>query len=118
MFPISDVIPSRTTPVVNSTMIGLCALAFLSQVAAEGGNGLDPVERYGLIPVRLWAPDKALEIRETVPVRTPSGIEMVQQTKVLPPATFNPWLTLATITEPEISRSIPHTAPSSAAFTR
>ena len=49
MIPLRDVIPSRTTPFVTMTIIGLNALAFLYELSLG-----DAVERfvfaYGLVP--------------------------------------------------------------------
>ena len=57
MIPIRDNVPSRTTPYVNYTMIGLCALVFLWQ-QSQGESGL--VFELGMIPKRLLSDDPIL----------------------------------------------------------
>jgi membrane associated rhomboid family serine protease len=57
MFPISDVIPSRTTPVVTIGLIALNALAFLYELRLTDAE-LDQLARgAGVVPVAFSAPD-------------------------------------------------------------
>ena len=52
MIPLRDTIPSRHFPIVNYTMIGLCAFAFWAELTA--GAALDEMLHvYGLIPARF-----------------------------------------------------------------
>jgi len=56
MFPVSDVIPSRTVPVVTIGLIAANALIFLSQVALPP-LGLELfVGAYALVPAWFWWP--------------------------------------------------------------
>src|ERR1700752_1349713 len=50
MFPVSDVIPSRTTPVVTIGLIGLNALVFLHELTLTDRQLQIFVENYGVIP--------------------------------------------------------------------
>jgi membrane associated rhomboid family serine protease len=50
MFPVSDVIPSRTTPYVTIGLIGLNALAFLIELQLPEYELQALVEAYGVIP--------------------------------------------------------------------
>lgn len=61
MIPLRDNIPSRSVPVVNYAMIGLCAVVFLAQLS-EPHDDATLVERYGMIPVRVLHPDQPVEI--------------------------------------------------------
>jgi membrane associated rhomboid family serine protease len=66
MIPLRDNIPSRTTPIVNYVMIGLCTLVFLVQLTESPGQAT-LVERFGMIPARVTHPDQRIEI--------PAGVE-------------------------------------------
>jgi membrane associated rhomboid family serine protease len=50
MFPVSDVIPSRTTPYVTIALIALNALAFLFELTLDHYELQMLVESYGVIP--------------------------------------------------------------------
>ena len=57
MFPISDVIPSRTTPVVTMGLIAINALAFLYELRLDD-FALDQLARTaGVVPAAFSAPD-------------------------------------------------------------
>ena len=57
MFPISDVIPSRTTPVVTFSLIAINALAFLYELQLDD-YGLELLVRAnGVVPVAFTWPD-------------------------------------------------------------
>lgn len=53
MFPISDVIPSRTRPAVTISLIALNALAFLYQLQLDHGALQRLVFEFGVIPARF-----------------------------------------------------------------
>ena len=54
MFPVSDVIPSRTTPFVTIGLIVLNALAFLYELTLERtATCSSSCELYGVVPGRL-----------------------------------------------------------------
>ncbi len=95
MIPLSDSIPSRTTPLVNYIIIGTCSLAFLSQLAS-GDGGSRIVEQYGMIPIRLTDPDARPVIRQRVEIRTSRGIAPAIVEHELAPPAVPPWLTMIT----------------------
>jgi hypothetical protein len=92
MIPLRDNIPSRTTPVVNYAMIGICSLMFLAQLL-EPGKGEVLIEKFGMIPVRVFHPDQPVTVRE-VEVDGTEIREVGERTFAAPP--FSPWLTLLT----------------------
>jgi membrane associated rhomboid family serine protease len=57
MFPISDVIPSRTRPVVTIGVIVVNTLAYLYQLQADGPALRDLVFDYGIVAASLSVPD-------------------------------------------------------------
>ena len=57
MFPISDVIPSRTRPVVTIGLIALTTLAYIYQLRLDETDLQRLVFAYGLIPARFSAAD-------------------------------------------------------------
>ena len=57
MFPISDVIPSRTRPVVTISLIAVNTLLFLYQLQLDDATLQRLVFRFGLIPARFSYPD-------------------------------------------------------------
>jgi len=96
MIPLRDSIRTRTTPVVNYVIIGLCSLVFLAQLRTpDGAPSL--VERYGMIPARISHPDRPVEIPVSEQrVLTPRGVERVVQTRPAAPSAVPPLLTLLT----------------------
>lgn len=57
MFPVSDVIPSRSTPVVTIGLMAATAAGFLYQVQLDAWELGTLVERYGVVPGRsTWQP--------------------------------------------------------------
>ena len=93
MIPIRDNIPSRTTPFVNYAVIAICSLVFLLQLQ-DSQSVL--VERYGMIPVRVVHPDRPVEMRERVLVRTPAGDQEHVINRPLADSGVSPILTLLT----------------------
>ena len=83
MLPLKDNIPSRTTPIVNYTLIGLCLLAFMVQVSdPDGGITL----KWGFIPGRVSKPDVPIVIEHHELVQTPFGLrEETARTEVPAP---------------------------------
>lgn len=92
MIPLKDNIPSRTTPFVNYALIGACALVFFAQLKEAGNSNGGIVERYGMIPARVWHPDTDIRTVEIARVR--GHLQMVQRPTERP--AFSPWLTLVT----------------------
>lgn len=91
MIPLRDNIPYRSLPIVNYSIIALCTVLFLLQLADEADQEAELVERYGMIPALVLHPDEPVTIREFMLVR---GQPMERERQVV--ATVNPWLTLVT----------------------
>ena len=53
MFPVSDVIPSRTTPVVTITLIATNALVFLYELTLDDRQLQALVQSYGVVPAHF-----------------------------------------------------------------
>ena len=56
MFPVSDVIPSRTTPVVTISLIALNAFAFLYELTLNDADLQWFVQSYGVVPAHFSWP--------------------------------------------------------------
>lgn len=99
MIPIRDNIPSRTTPFMNYLIIAACTGVFLLQLSEEQ-RGVSLVERYGMIPRRVFHPDEPIQIveRQHVRVVTPFGVQVqvVERPRLLAPSAVPPILTLLT----------------------
>ncbi len=96
MFPLSDDIPSRKTPLVNLAIIGASSVMFLAQMLA-GSNGGLIVERLGMVPARLTVPaGEVLAVPEQVVVPTIFGYQRVERLRPLESASVPEWLTLLT----------------------
>jgi membrane associated rhomboid family serine protease len=98
MIPLSDNIPSRTTPYGNYVVMALCTLVFFVQLRDNSDPKLPTlVERYGLIPSRITDPSKPIElpIQEGY-VRTPFGLQPVVEVREAVPSAVPPLLTLLT----------------------
>jgi membrane associated rhomboid family serine protease len=54
LIPLRDTIPSRTFPILNWTMIALCAVGFLLELSA-GARVEALLHEFGLIPARFFA---------------------------------------------------------------
>ena len=80
---------------VNYAILVLCGLSFANQLAAGRGSQ-DIVERYGMVPARLTAPDRPVVVRERAVVRRGPFLfrEPVERELAEPP--FSPYLTLIT----------------------
>lgn len=59
MIPIRDINPSRVTPFVCYSIIGLCVFAFFYELALGRNLGIFLLQ-YGLVPVRYSVPDVAV----------------------------------------------------------
>jgi membrane associated rhomboid family serine protease len=57
MFPISDVIPSRTRPVVTIALLAVSTLAYLYQLQLDETGLQRLVFAHGVLPARFTAPD-------------------------------------------------------------
>ncbi len=90
MFPLKDDIQSRTTPVVNLTLIGLCAVAFLVQVNHPDGL----VNEFGMIPARVSYPDVELVKTQNRTDPTPGGLQEVAIQSRVPHPRYHPYTTL------------------------
>ncbi len=93
MIPLRDNVPSRTVPVVNYLLIGICGVVFLFQLM-EPENQSSLVELYGMVPVRVLHPDQRIVTRQEVPVQAPwGGYEVEEVERELPRAKVPEWLT-------------------------
>ena len=52
MFPIRDINPSETHPIVNNTIIAVCVIVFILELSYSGGKAAF-VQHFGLIPARV-----------------------------------------------------------------
>ena len=96
MIPLKDNIPSRTTPFVNYILIAISAIVFLAQLSTQS-TGTDPiVERFGMIPWRVFHPGEPVEIQEQIRYVDQSGFttDVELRTRELASPPFSPWLTL------------------------
>jgi membrane associated rhomboid family serine protease len=96
MIPLRDNIPPRTFPFVNYSIIAICVVVFLGQLAdtADGTDQL--VDNLGMIPARVFHPDEPITVQQQVLVRTPFGVKKEILERDLPALPFSPWLTLFT----------------------
>lgn len=96
MFPLQDNIPTRTVPVVNWLMIGICSVVFLLQVN-ESPDEPGMIERYGMIPARIVNPSASVEITVAVEaIPTPDGIRYEEVRRPAAPPVIAPVLTMLT----------------------
>lgn len=96
MIPLRDNIPSRTTPVVNYTIIAVCALCFFVQMQEQPGQG-SLVERLGMIPFRLTHPGEPFEmVTDVRRVMTPQGVQVVRDVRPAAPSAVPAAFTLLT----------------------
>ncbi len=96
MIPIRDDIDSQRFPMVNYTMMALCALMFSVQLWSGAGNRTI-VERMGMVPARISAlPGEPILVPAQIAVETPLGIQIVEGVRPLEPALLPEWMTLLT----------------------
>ena len=95
MIPIRDNIPSRTFPIVNYALIGICSIVFLAQISSGEGEQTI-IEKFGMIPARVTHPNQPVRVREIVPIETPRGIEAVERLHDAAEGPIPAWLTLLT----------------------
>lgn len=96
MIPLLDDVGTERTPIVNYAMIGLCSLMFFLQVTA-GDKNADIVEKMGLVPARLTAPEgEPVLVAEPMLVETPLGQHIVEGYRPIEKAVVPEWLTLVT----------------------
>lgn len=93
MIPLRDNIPSRTTPVVNYSLIAICTLVFLLQLADESGPRSILIERFGMIPARVLNPDQPVHMK--VQLQDRLGRRFVRPVEMAS-APVTPWITLLT----------------------
>ena len=84
MIPLCDSIPASRPPVVRNALVAICATAFALQLL--GGDG-GMVERFGMVPARVFDPDAVIAIRDP---RLPGGVLRIGRAGV--PS----WMTLLT----------------------
>jgi membrane associated rhomboid family serine protease len=86
VIPLRDSIPAQRAPVVRNALVLLCAAAFVLQLGDPEGQ---LVARYGMVPARVFEPDKLLVLRDPM-----TGIARMR----IGPAGVPDWLTLLTCT--------------------
>jgi rhomboid family protein len=91
VIPLRDNIPSRTTPVVNYVMIGICAAVFLLQLGRP-----KMIEQFGLVPARVAHPNRQIDVVDQRVEQTPDGPELVRFRRPAESAAVPAWLTLLT----------------------
>jgi len=94
VIPLRDLIPSRTVPFVNYTMIGLCTVVWLLQLA-------DPelLERLAMVPARVLGDGENLTRLVPHVVQDWLGNRRIEMRPVaVVPALVPDWLTLLTCT--------------------
>jgi membrane associated rhomboid family serine protease len=96
MIPIRDNIPPRTVPLVNYALIALTTLVFFKQLADERSPQPNLVEKYGMIPLRVFHPQTPIAVPERVAVQTPYGVQYAERMRVAAAPPINPWWTLLT----------------------
>jgi len=96
MIPLRDNVVSRSTPLVNYAVIGVCTLVFLAQLSTPEEDA-SLIERYGMIPARVSNPQAAIEIPVSIQrVMTPEGPREVVQQREAAPSAVPPLLTMLT----------------------
>ncbi|MBS0262340.1 MAG: rhomboid family intramembrane serine protease [Planctomycetes bacterium] len=98
MIPLRDNIPPRTFPFVNYSLIAVCAVVFLIQLADTTDQVDQLVDDFGMIPARVLHPDQPIAVPVPVLVQTPIGVVQEIAQRELPAPNFSPWLTLLTCT--------------------
>jgi hypothetical protein len=105
MIPLRDNVYSRTVPIVNLLMIGICILVFLRQLAdpPEDLGRRQPeaarastVDRYAMVPIRVRFPEREIVREIPVTVNGRFGPERVVLERPVPHPSVHPWLTTLT----------------------
>jgi len=91
MIPLRDNIPPRTTPFVNYTLIGICAVVFLLQLQRP-----ELVEQFGMIPARVSNLSEPVEVLDRGIRETPRGREIVEFRRPAAESPVPAWLTMLT----------------------
>jgi membrane associated rhomboid family serine protease len=91
VIPLRDENPSVRTPFVTWGLIAACVLMFFLQVSDKEGS---ITLKYGMVPVRISHPDKAIVVRGSEVVQTPFGMQEVAVERQLPPSPIPEWLTM------------------------
>jgi membrane associated rhomboid family serine protease len=98
MIPLRDNVQPRTFPFVNYSVIALCSVVFLIQLA-DASDGTDHlVDNFSMIPARVYHPETPVSVPTPVLVQTPVGVVKEVAMRELQPLPFSPWLTLLTCT--------------------
>ena len=97
MIPLRDNIPSRSTPIINYSLVAVCSVVFLLQLREPQGQP-SLVERFSMVPARVGDPDAAVTMRSVREVQTPLGRQRVLEERPMAPAAIPSWLTLLTCT--------------------
>jgi hypothetical protein len=92
VLPLRDNIRSYRFPLVNYMLIAVTSAAFLLQLLEGRKGDMQLVERYGMIPARVFHPERPIVLKE-IEVRGPFRVPRLWRAAE-PPVT--PWLTLLT----------------------
>ncbi len=96
MIPLRDDVSPKRFPLVNYAIVGLCSLMFVLQLTS-GPQNADIVEKMGLVPARLTAPeDEQVMVADQIVVETPLGLQIIDGFRPIEPAVVPEWLTLVT----------------------
>ncbi|MFN9717150.1 MAG: rhomboid family intramembrane serine protease [Planctomycetota bacterium] len=91
MIPLRDENPSQRKPIFTWTLIGICVLVYLMQIA-------DPTDgitmKFAMVPARISHPDKIIIVRGKDQVQTPLGPQTVDVERELPKSALPEWLTI------------------------
>src|SRR5688572_15947876 len=96
MLPLRDNIQARTFCFVNYLLIAACVLAFVAQIYSQETTAATVVEQFGMIPARVMNPDEPVIVREPKRVRTPYGVEVIEEQRPAAPSPIPAWMTLFT----------------------
>jgi len=95
MIPLRDNIPTQRVPVVNYAILAFTSIVFAAQVFHEDDPG-GPVERYGMVPARVFHPDRPLVVRDEVPELDGRNVVIVERVREAAPSAVPPIFTLLT----------------------
>ncbi|MGE0757435.1 MAG: rhomboid family intramembrane serine protease [Pirellulaceae bacterium] len=78
---------------MNYSVIAVCALVFLMQLADGAGEAGSLVEQYGMIPALVEDPSRPVTVQEQIPDYENQRILIIERQVT---STINPWFTLLT----------------------
>lgn len=93
MFPVYDDVPKVHFPWATATLLVLTSYAFFLQLSLGPAGNLF-IERWGLIPARLVAPDEPIVVPAQGVVATLFGPAVVNGFRTIPQAGVSDWFTV------------------------